>query len=435
MNRPATPRHFGFWTLAFLVVGNMIGAGVFTTSGYALADLREPFVVVLAWLVGGGLAVAGARSYGELVRVWPESGGEYTFLSRAGFPWLGFLAGWVSLLAGFTGALALAATVLESYAVPSASRPDWLPENLVAIGAIGLSALLHGIVVRAGAAVQNLAVVIKLVLLFGFLIVAGWLSKQHPWHIESLSAPDQSRWQQVAHFAGSLIWISLAYSGFNAAVYVADEVETARDRVGPAMLTATLLVTLLYVALNGVFVTAAPPNELAGEPDVAAVAARALGGPILEWAVRLTILLALATSVSSLTMAGPRVFAKMAEDGWLPEWLRIRDRLPRNAVTIQAMLAIFLVLNSTSRQLLTYLGLTLSLSAAVTVACLWHPRLQRQRDNPGARWARVIFVVGTMAVAATQAIADPKQCYGTAATVLSGTLIYWYLSSRSARSA
>ena len=105
-------KKFGFWTLTFLVIANMIGAGVFATSGFALHDLGSPHVVILAWAVGGVIALAGAFSYGRLVRAMPESGGEYLFLSRAAHPMLGFVAGWVSLIAGFSGAIAFAATAL-----------------------------------------------------------------------------------------------------------------------------------------------------------------------------------------------------------------------------------------------------------------------------------------------------------------------------------
>ena len=122
-----TPPRFGLLTLVSLVVANMIGAGVFTTSGFALADLGTPDRVMVAWLTGGVLAVCGALSYGALVRRITDSGGEYLFLSRVIHPAAGFVAGWVSLLAGFTGAIAFAASALEAYALPAAARPEWFP--------------------------------------------------------------------------------------------------------------------------------------------------------------------------------------------------------------------------------------------------------------------------------------------------------------------
>ena len=129
-----TRKQFGLWTLTFLVIANMVGAGVFTTSGFAMGDLHSPFLVVTAWVVAGLIALAGAFSYGQLIRCMPESGGEYLFLSRAFHPMVGFIAGWVSMFAGFTAAIAVAALALESYALPdSVAEAIGLPRGSVAI--------------------------------------------------------------------------------------------------------------------------------------------------------------------------------------------------------------------------------------------------------------------------------------------------------------
>ena len=173
MTAGAAPGRFGRPTLTFLVIANMVGAGVFTTSGFTLESLRSPAWVVAAWVVGGLIALAGAISYGQLVRAIPESGGEYLYLSRIAHPLLGCVAGWVSLIAGFSGAIAFAATALEGYLVPAVSRPAWLPEDTVAAGVVVAGGLLHGVHVRAGAWLQNVAVVGKLGLLGVFVVIAA----------------------------------------------------------------------------------------------------------------------------------------------------------------------------------------------------------------------------------------------------------------------
>ncbi len=150
---------FGFWTLTFLVVANMIGAGVFTTSGFTLASLGDPWIVLLAWFVGGLVALCGAFSYGILIQRMPASGGEYVFLSRAVHPFAGFMAGWISLLAGFSGAIAFAAVALESY------LPGDFPAKLPAVGVVVLGAALHGGRRWLGVGVQNTAVILKLFLI------------------------------------------------------------------------------------------------------------------------------------------------------------------------------------------------------------------------------------------------------------------------------
>src|SRR5687768_18074240 len=145
----------------------MIGAGIFTTSGFALGDLGSANRVMAAWVVGGVIALSGALSYGGLVRRMTESGGEYLFLSRLIHPVAGFIAGWVSLLAGFTGAIAFAARAFETYAFPT--RPEWLPSGVAAAGMVLVAATLHGVKVKTGAVSQNVVVIVKLLLITCFL--------------------------------------------------------------------------------------------------------------------------------------------------------------------------------------------------------------------------------------------------------------------------
>ena len=170
-----------------------------------------------AWVVGGVIALCGALSYGGLVRHITDSGGEYLFLSRLIHPLAGFIAGWVSLLAGFTGAIAFAARAFETYAFPT--RPDWLPNGVAAAGMVLMAALLHGFKVQTGAIAQNIVVFLKVTLLIGFLGVAAAIALS-----QGMAAPPPNPTPfSLAAFAGSLVWISLSYSGFNAAVYVAGE--------------------------------------------------------------------------------------------------------------------------------------------------------------------------------------------------------------------
>src|SRR5919198_146820 len=248
----AAERRIGLGSAAILVVANMIGAGVFTTSGLALADLgrREP--VLLAWGLGGLLAMCGTLSYGALARRMPESGGEYMFLSRTVHPLAGFLAGWVSLLAGFTAP--------------------------IAASAIGLQAYLA----------------------------------------DSFGVTDDPTPLRLSAFAVTLVWISFAYSGWNAAVYVAGEVRDPERNLHRALWLGTALVTVIYLALNAVFLYAADAAKLAGKIEVGAIAAEALGGPGLRRVVSALVALALFTSISSMVMAGARGDGRPGGEGLPP---------------------------------------------------------------------------------------------------------------------
>lgn len=346
----------------------MIGTGVFTTSGFLLADLGSPRWVVLAWLTGGIIALLGALNYGALARVIPESGGEYLFLQRTVHPAAGYVAGWISLLAGFSAPIAMAAFGFGEYLqvwVPGV--PAKVTGSLLVIVFAGV----HAWQVQRGAWLQNLAVAIKLVLLGVFVILAaGRLPDLNEGPTPTLRA---------SAFAMSLVWVSFSYAGWNAAVYVASEVVAPERNLFRSLVLGALLVTGIYVVVNAIFVLAAPVAELKGQVAVAQIAARALGGEGLAVLVTMVVLLALATSVSAMVMAGPRVYARMAADGFLPGWLRCESGPPRAGIGLQLMLALVFLWTNTFEQLLGYIGFTLSLSTALTVAGL----IRLKRRNAG----------------------------------------------------
>ena len=422
-------KRFGFWTLVFLVIANMIGAGVFTTSGFALQDLGAPHLVMLAWVVGGVIAAAGAFSYGQLVKVMPESGGEYLFLSRAAHPLLGFIAGWVSLIAGFSGAIAFAATAFEEYVAPATIRPGWLPTGAVAVLSIVVAGSFHGFKPRAGAFLQNAVVVLKLGLLATILVFAAAAFSPDRWHGISRASLEVSGWTLASAFAGSLVWISLSYSGFNAAVYVAGEVDRADRTVPRALVLGTVIVVGLYVLLNSVFVYAPSPEAIQGNADVAAIAARTLGGGWFESFVRWTIAICLLTSIFSMMMAAPRVYAKMADDGLLPGWLRFQDDNPRRATGMQIVLAVLLVVNSSLQGLLSYLGLTLSISAACSVSCLFLPAVRTKPLLHAVHLIPAFYILSTVVAAVMMVSFNPWQLLGTAVTFAIGAAAYLMVRS------
>jgi APA family basic amino acid/polyamine antiporter len=404
-----------------LIVANMIGAGAFTTSGYALEDLHRPPLVLLAWLVGGVLALCGALSYGALARRIPVSGGEYIYLGRIVHPLAGFLAGWLSLLVGFTAPIAAAALGLQAYlgnSLGGAARPEWIGTL-----AVLAAALMHGSRLRAGVALQNLAVGLKL------LVIAGFIAVGFAWLPTSVAPPPSaSPAAPLSAFAVTLVWISFAYSGWNAAVYVAGEVREPERNLTSSLLVGTLTVMGIYLALNAVFVYAAPPAQLAGRADIASAAAEALGGPEARRAVSLLVALALFTSISSMVMAGPRVYAQMAEDGFLPRWFRQDEEVPRAAVALQAALAVGVVWMADLRALLGYIGFTLGLSAAATVAAsIW----LRAREGParvpipGYPWVPVLFVMATVGAAAFMVVRQPSEALMGLVTLVLGLPLYW----------
>lgn len=423
---------FGLWTLVALVVGNAVGAGIYTTSGFALADLGSREWVMLAWLVGGCIALSGALSYGMLVRGISESGGEYLYLSRSIHPMAGYIAGWISLLAGFPGAIAFAATAFETYTVASLPWFASLPTDVLAVTVTVFAGVIHLFRVRAGARVHEWIVSLMLVILVVLLLWAAWQLSLGSTRQDGLSGAASEPLAPLAAFswlafANSLVWISLSYSGFNAAAYVAGEVVDAKRIVPLGMFYGTVATLVLCVLVNAVLLYAAPVSEIVGRPDIAIVAAQALAGELGVWAIQLVIAVSLLTSITAMVLAGPRVYAKMAEDGALPSLFKMRvGTPPRASIVLQVVMALMLILVADLRDLLSYLGLTLSLCLALAVSSLF-VRQWRFGERPVSRWypvAPIVFVTCTVLFAALSAVHAPWQFVAAVPTILAGAFAY-----------
>jgi APA family basic amino acid/polyamine antiporter len=385
-----------------LVVAAMVGTGVFTTSGFLLADLGSPWLVLLAWITGGVVALLGATCYGALAGRIPESGGEYVYLSHTLHPAAGWLGGWVSFFVGFVAPLATAAMAFAAYARP------WLPpgmsERTAATLLLVTAAALHATSLRWAARVHSVAVIVEVLFIIAFALFG----------ITRVDVPPISPLPdfRLGPFAVSLVWIAFAYTGWNSAVYVAGEVRDPERTVRRAMWFGTALVAILYGALNAVFVFSAPSAELAGRLDLARVAAEAIGGPRLGAAASVLASFVLVTFVSSMTMSGPHVSARMARDGYLPGiFASPPGQPPRAAMAVALAVALILVWTSAFDSMLTYVGFTLGLSTAATVLGLVRLRV---REGPSVRvvgwpWVPALFLVFVLGSTAFTVVQRPRE--------------------------
>lgn len=422
---------FGLTTLTCIVIASMIGSGVFTTSGYSLAALGSPLRVLIAWLIGGVIAVCGAVAYGALAREIPLSGGEYVYLSRRLHPYAGFLAGWISLTAGFSGAIAFSALTFETYVLAGATLPSWLPERSLALAIIVAFGAWHAFAVRPAALGQNAIVAIKLAVLTIFLIVAAVRLPLHDWHLEPLieELPLPGSWAFASALATSVMWISLSYLGFNAAVYVAAESVMPERTVPRALWLGTLLVTVVYLLLNLVFVTSAPATEIAGQPEIAATAAHAIGGIALQRLMQCAVVLGTATSVAGMLMTGARVFSRMADDGMFPQWFKSGPDVVARTVMLQVVIAAALVFLNNLEDLIQYLSTTLALSSTMTIATLLMKHHDRTRPSGVAFICAGVYCVSMLTIAVLMAIHDPRDLQAAAWTILSGTVLWLIVRS------
>jgi APA family basic amino acid/polyamine antiporter len=409
-------RQLGWVSATAIVVASMIGTGVFTTSGFLLRDLGSPWFVLEAWFVGGILAILGALSYSALARRIPESGGEYVFLSRTVHPSAGYLAGWVSLLAGFSAPLAAAAFAFGEYAKPWLPFPS--PQHSGTL-LILFFAMVHALHVQRGAWLQNLAVIAKVALILGFIVLA--MPRLHPTDLPATNF-------NPSDFCVSLVWISFCYSGWNAAIYIAGEVRKPERNLPLAMVGGTILVMLLYLGLNTVFVFSAPPIKLAGQVQVGRIAAEAIGGPGWAHAVIGLVALTLISTTSSMIMAGPRVYARMAEDGYLPRWFIQKQGPPRASIMLQAAIALLMLWTATFDSLLTYIGFTLGLSTAATVLGLFRLRLREgtQFRVWGWPWVPALFLLAVLAITLFSISRNPIESACGLITITLGYPVWWW---------
>lgn len=417
----ASERPLGLVSATALVIASMVGTGVFTTSGYLLADLKSRWAVLAVWLIGGILAALGALSYGALARRMPESGGEYFFLSRTIHPALGFLAGWISLLVGFSAPLAAVAVAFGEYT--KTWLPGWPPQLTGSIVLIVLAAV-HALHVQRGAWIQNGAVLVKL---FVILLFVGFAATRLRLQSEIVTAP-----APLSAFAVALVWVSFSYAGWNAAVYVGAEINNPERNLPRSLLFGTAIVTLLYFALNTIFLFSVPPESLAGKLDVGRIAAEAMGGPTFAHIVIALVCLALLTSASSFLMAGPRVYARMADDGCFPRWLATTRGPPRAAIIFQLAIALLLLWTATYESLLTYIGFALGLCTAATVFGLI---LLRRREGPALRvpgwpWVPAVFLISTLVITILTIAGRPRESLIALATIAIGWPI-WHFTCRS----
>ncbi|HUQ07215.1 MAG TPA: amino acid permease [Kofleriaceae bacterium] len=434
----------GLWTAAAIVVANMIGTGIFGSSGYQAADLHDGGTMLFAWFLGGLLALAGATAYGELGAMMPRAGGEYVYLREAYHPAVGAMSGWVSLFAGFSAPIATSALLFGKYTgvVWPALAGD---TNAKLIGVVLILAMmsLHAFDTVIGGRVQAAFTLGKVILIAGF-IAAGLLLGEGDWHQLS---PRAGGLDNVAGepFAMSLYWVTLAYLGWNAAAYIASDLENPQKTLPRSLLLGTVVVMVLYLLANVTFLYALSPEMLAGKDgggpiaEVGAATARALFGARIGDTVAAIIALALVSSVSAMVMAGPRVYASMAEDGALPRILAQKTSrgVPAVSVVVQGVLACAFVLVGDLKPLVAYIGFTLSIFGALAVAAVIVLRIKRP-DAPRPYRASlypiapILFVAVSAWAAFVQIRWNPWNAAYGGGTILAGFLVYLLTSRRSA---
>jgi len=397
------PRKLGFFPLFSIVVANMVGAGIFTTSGLLMENLGDVWVMLLLWLAGGAVALCGALSYSELAAAMPQAGGEYVFLSRLFHPLAGFLSGWVSFIAGFSAPIAASAIGFSEYflrAFPelfSGFLSTGSAKKLLALAIILLFTAVHLRGISFGARVQNFLTVLKIILIVGLIGAGLWFGAGNWSHFAASGefATGLPGWK-----AGglALMWIMFAYSGWNAATYIGSEVKSPRRNIPRALIAGTLTVMLLYLSVNIFYVYAVSPDEMKGVVPVAALAVGKAFGGQAEVVLSLLISFALFSSLSAYLILGPRVYYAMSRDGCFFRFTGEVDAktfAPSKAILLQSLLSAVMVLSGTFSQISTFMGFALGIFPLMAVAGVFILRRKGILTGkmPGYPWVQLFFLL------------------------------------------
>jgi APA family basic amino acid/polyamine antiporter len=392
----ANTRGLGFWSGVGLVIANMIGVGVFLSAGFMAQDLG-PWTIMLAWVVGAFLAMAGARAYAELALAVPRSGGEYRILSDLIHPALGYLAGWTSLLLGFAGPIAVAAIAAGSFL--KTIRPSASPLVTAALVIVCITAV-HAFDHRVSRRTQNALVIVKVALVAG-VVVLGLALGSH--EAPRWLPPHPSAGFPLAAFMANLFFVSFAFSGWNAVIYSTEEFDEPARSVPRIMLVGCALVSVLYLVINWVFVANLTPERATvvfnfeqQRVTLGHLVARDLAGDLGGKIMSGGMFIGMISAVSAMTFAGPRVYSSMASDGFLPRALMARaGRPPMGSVLLQGVLSLVIVFAQGISAILLNVSAILVMFSALTAASLFVIRFRPRgsfRPRPAALIASGIYV-------------------------------------------
>jgi APA family basic amino acid/polyamine antiporter len=427
-------RELGIFTATSIVVANMVGTGILTTTGKMAEHLPGSGWVLFCWIFGGLIAMAGALCYAELATRMPEEGGEYVYLKELYHPALGFLTGWTSFIVGFSVPIAISGWGFAEYIF--AGLTDQSPETVqliflkkvVAVKVILIFTLIHYLGLRLGSRVQNALTVVKVVFIVG-LVSAGLAVGGGDF--SNFTLPSTEAVGGIG-FGTAMMLVMFSYSGWNASSYIAGELKNPRKTLPVSLISGTLIVIVLYMLLNIFIFHAVPYSEMKGAIPVlekASVSAFGKGmGNILSIMVGFLLL----SSLSAFLIIGPRVYFAMARDRLFFSFAgRVHSghHVPGRSIVIQGCLAMVMVLIGSFTQLLVYLGFALSIFPWLAVAGVFIARRKGIGNHSAVKvWGYplvpIFFLSSSLMLMIFAYINRPLESTAAVVTVLLGIPCY-----------
>ncbi|MEG0984113.1 APC family permease [Algoriella sp.] len=353
----------GWKTAAALVISNMIGTGVFTSLGYQIYDLKNTYSILLLWIIGGFLALIGAFIYSELASKFKQSGGDYIYLSRTFHPVFGYLSSWISLFVGFSAPISLAALAMSKYL-------NILGFNFgkeFAIAMILIVAVFQSFSLNLSSKFQNVFTVLKVVFILTLIGIGLYFVPT----IEPNAIVVDNTWKQellLPAFATSLVYVTFAYTGWNSASYIIEEIDQPKKNLPKALFIGVIFVTIAYVFLNYVFLKHASAVSLVGKEDVANISFRNLLGSNVKW-VSCFIALQLIATISGYLWIGSRLTQATARENKLWSFMakENKNRIPVRAIWVHTTISILLIFSGDFEVIFTYTSFVLQVLATLAI--------------------------------------------------------------------
>ena len=433
---PASSRRISGFTATCVLVSNVVGTGIFTTTGFMARDIGDPWLILLLWGGGALLALTGAMCYSELGAAFPWVGGDYVYLREAYHPFVAFLSGWASFTVGFGAAIAAGAIGFASYVlqfVPSEADSTFQVKG-VALALIWSLTVVHVAGVGPGGFLQQILTVSKIGAIL-LLMVGAFTVGTGDWQhlVVARSKPDVGLGTLVVSF----IFVTYAYSGWNAAGYIAGEMMNPTRSIPRTMIGGTLLVGAVYVVLNLVYFYALPVQALAAPPlmPVAEKSAVALFGPAAAHFVTIMLCISIAGTVSAMIWTGPRMYYAMARDGFLPGFFADTQHhhgTPVRSIILQSLWVTVLVLSGSFEQLVIYSGLIITAFTAITVGAVMvlrhrRPQLVRPYRVPYYPVLPVCYVLVAGVIMLFLGAEKPAETFWACLTLSAGIPLYFLM--------
>jgi APA family basic amino acid/polyamine antiporter len=422
---PSLLRRLGLFDAVMLVMGGIVGSGIFINPYVVAEQVHTPFLILGAWAAGGAVALAGAFVYAELAARRPQVGGQYAYLREAFHPSVAFVYGWVLLLVTQTGGMAAVAVTFSRYFLEITHAT--ISEGAVAAIALALLTVVNCFGVRAGSTVQSSLMVLKIVAI-GALVVAGFLLVKPVMY----PAPLLDRSFSMTAFGAAMTPVLFAYGGWQTSSFVAGEMKNPSRDLPRALLIGVIAVIILYMSVTLVCLRTLGADGLAATKTPASAVMRAALGERGATFIALGIAISTLGFLSQGMLTAPRVYFAMAKDGLFfrsVAWLDPRTAAPVVAIALQGVVAVIIALSGRYEQILNYVISVDFISFGMTGVALLILRRREPASQgfraPGHPLTTLFFIASSFAVVISTIAKYPANSAIGLAILLTGVPVYF----------